>query len=118
MRVVQRTDESYPEPANYSGVLSVQFWKHAGIDSTQLFFPELSLQPAVASESVIKFLLSQKHPSYRKHLVGNMHGNRGFSLVPGFKCDPFIPERAAGLEGFDALCSLDYILPDRLASSP
>ena len=56
MRVVQRTEESYPEPAKYSGVLSVQFWKHAGIDSTQFLFLELPLQPAVVSESVIELL--------------------------------------------------------------
>ena len=37
-------------------VLSVQFWKHAGIDSTQLFLSELALQPAVVSESVIELL--------------------------------------------------------------
>ena len=54
MRVVQRTDESYPEPAKYSGVLSVQLGKHAGIDSTQFFFSEFPLQPAVVSESVIE----------------------------------------------------------------
>ena len=64
-----------------SGVLSVQFWKHAGIDSTQLFFPEFPLQPAVVSESVVKLLLPQKHPSYGKHLVHYMHGNRGFTLL-------------------------------------
>ena len=99
-------------------VLSVQFWKHAGIDSTHFLFPELPLQPAVVSESVIELLLPQKPPSYGKHLVRYMHGNRGFPLMPCSKGIPFILERTAGLERFDAPCSLDYILPDRLASSP
>ena len=44
-------------------VLSVQFWKHAGIDSTQLLLPEHPLQPAVITEALMKLLLPQERPS-------------------------------------------------------
>ena len=97
---------------------SAQFWKHAAIDGFQTFLPELRLQSVIVSESVIQFLLPEKYPSESEYLVCYMDSNGRLPFMSCGKRVPFVHERTASLQGFDAPCALHDVLPHRLASSP
>ena len=70
---------------------SIELRKHAAVDGSQAFLPELCLQSVIVSESVIQFLLPEKYPSKSEYLVRYMDGDDGLSLMSYSQGIPFIP---------------------------